>query len=252
MCGMEQIEPVTEERFNAIKLNMLKRIMQLPYATPSVIVQYEFGIIDLDLEVMMEKVLLYFEILRIEPSTIERKLLEKMLSHKVPGFCRELEEALHTLGMGGDVDVYVKMSKEKSRKLCKEKLVQLQEHRILEKMVEVSKSDNLLFLNEFKFDGKMKDYLYQLPFEEARVVFMLRSRMFPSKANYKGRWKTEECEFCALTENDKHLFSCPAYIDLTGNLNYHSIVSLQLKMDELYEAAVVMNKVKGRIEMFNK
>ncbi len=76
--------------------------------------------------------------------------------------------------------------------------------------------------------------------------------MFPTKANYKGRWKSEECEFCAITENDKHLFSCPAYIDLTGNLNYHNIVSLQLKMDELYEAAVVMNKVKDRIEVYNK
>ena len=161
-----------------------------------------------------------------------------------------MKESLDILELDGKEDVYVNMSKDKLRKVCKEKLVKLQDRRILEKMVEVSKSDNLLL--DFKFDGKMKDYLHELPFTEAKIVFMLRSRMFPSKVNFKGRWKTEECEFCARPESDKHLFSCPGYINLTGNLNYQNIVNLKLKMDELYGAAVIMCKVKERIMTFNK
>ena len=127
-----------------------------------------------------------------------------MLENNVPGFCREVVDALRTLNMYGNDKEFLQMDKEKLRKICKERLVKLQEKRVMEKMIEVSKSDNLL-LQDFQFDGKMKDYLYQLPFEEARVIFMLRARMFPTKANYKGRWKSEECEFCAKPENDKHV-----------------------------------------------
>ncbi len=236
---------------NAIKLNMIKRVMQLPYSTPSLIVQYEFGIIDLDLEVLMEKVLLYFDTLKHDSSSIGRELLIKMMSNNVPGFCREVKEALQILDMCGDIDTFLEMDKDKLRKTCKDKLITIQERRIMEKMMEGSKSDNLL-LQDFRFDGKLKDYLYQMPFEEARVIFMLRTRMFPTKVNFKGRWKSEECEFCSKPENDKHLFSCPAYIDLTGHLNYYDIVSLKLEMYELCEAAGVLRKVKERLETFNR
>ena len=35
---------------------------------------------------------------------------------------------------------------------------------------------------------------------------MLRSRMFPTKENFKGRWGNE-CEFCCEVESDIHLVS---------------------------------------------
>ena len=76
--------------------------------------------------------------------------------------------------------------------------------------------------------------------------------MFPTKVNFKGRWKSEECEFCVKPEYDKHVFMCPAYSDLIRNLNYYDIVCLKLEMDELFDAAVVLRKVKLRLETFNK
>ena len=240
------------KELNAIKVNMLKRVMKLPYSTPSVIIQYEFGIIDLDLEVAMEKVLLYFATLRSESSDIGRRLLVVMMSNRVPGFCREVVDAMHVLDMFGNDDAYTQMSKDKLRETGNAKMVCVQQKKIMEKMMEVSKSDNLL-LQDFKFDGKMQDYLLQLPFEEARVLFMLRSRMFPTKGNFKGRWSSDdECEFCSLPENDKHLFACPAYLDMTSDLNYYDIVSLKLETDELHKAAIKLNNVKERLETFNK
>ena len=69
------------KELNAIKLDMIKRIMELPFSTPSVIIQYEFGVIDMDLEVIMEKVLLYFETLRSDSSPKGKKLLVEMMAH---------------------------------------------------------------------------------------------------------------------------------------------------------------------------
>ena len=47
-----------------------------------------------------------------------------------------------------------------------------------------SKSDRLL-LHNFNFDGQPKRYLVELSFVEARVIFMLRCRMFPTKNNFQ-------------------------------------------------------------------
>ena len=48
------------------------------------------------------------------------------------------------------------------------------------------------------------------------------------------------------------MYMCPAYNDLIGNLTYYDIVRLKLEMGELFDAAVVMRKVKIRLETFNK
>ena len=193
----------------------------------------------------MEKALLYFEVLKGE------SIGQSMLSYSVPGFCHEVIEALKILDMHGNDVTYLTFDKAKLRDMCKERLVKLQGERLIEEMVLTSKSDGIL-LQEFLFDGKMKDYLYLLPFEQARIVFMLRSRMFPTKLNFKGRWENNECEFCRIPQNDKHLFSCPAYVDLTVGLIYMDIIGLNLEMDKLYEASVRMQRVKERLEVFNK
>ena len=174
-----------------------------------------------------------------------------MLTYCVPGFCHEVIEALKILDMYGNDVTYLSFDKVKLRGMCKERLVKLQRDRLIEDMVSISKCDSIL-LHEFMFDGKMKEYLYQLPFDQARVVFMLRSRMFPTKLNFKGRWGSDECEFCGIPQNDKHLFSCPAYIDLTEGLSYMNIVGLKLELDKLYEASMIMERVRERLEVFNK
>ena len=78
-------------------------------------------------------------------------------------------------------------------------IIVMQKERLVQKMMTESKADRIL-LNGFNFDGKIKLYLSELPFEEARVIFMLRSRMLPTKENFRGRWGNE-CRFCSSTES---------------------------------------------------
>ena len=192
----------------------------------------------------------YSSLLHTSMMTMETMTVTSMLTYSVPGFCHEVIEALKILDMHGNDITYLSFDKVKLRGMCKERLVKLQGDRLIEDMVSISKCDSTL-LQEFLFDGKMKEYLYQLPFDQARIVFMLRSRMFPTKLNFKGRWGNDECEFCRIPQNDKHLFSRPAYIDLTERLSYMNIVGLKLELDKLYEASVIMERVKERLEVFN-
>ena len=116
-------------------------------------------------------------------------------------------------------------------------------------MMAESKTDRLL-LHNFHFDGTVKRYLLELPFEEARAVFMLRSRMFPTKDNFKGRWGTE-CVYCGGMESDIHLFSCAGYSDLLGDVDFDLFMTLDASTEELEVCARKLLKVKERLETFN-
>ena len=125
----------------------------------------------------------------------------------------------------------------------------MQKERLVRKMMTESKADRVL-LNGFNFNGKMKSYLSELPFNEARIIFMLRSRMLPTKDNFHGRWG-DECKFCASLESDMHLFSCAGYRDLLEGINFDMFMTLDGSSDDLSLGAKQLLKVKERLEVFN-
>ena len=100
------------------------------------------------------------------------------------------------------------------------------------------------------FDGKVKKYLLELPFNEARAVFMLRTRMLPTKDNFKGRWGSE-CVYCGNLESDIHLFSCAGYSDLIGDLKMELFFTQDASIDELFVGAQKLLRVIQRLELFN-
>ena len=235
------------KNINDLKVRLVKRVLELPFSTPSSAIKYDFGITDLDLDCYMEKIILAYGVLSEE--SLGSTLLREMMKKNVPGFCVELKEALQIMNLNERSELLLKDGK-KIREALKKKIVLIQKERLVEKMMSESKSDGIL-LNNFKFDGRAKKYLIDLPFEEARVVFMLRSRMFPTKDNFKSRWGTE-CEFCCSVESDVHLFSCVGYRDLLSEVHYDMFMNLNVSTEELSVGAKKLLKVKERLELFNK
>jgi hypothetical protein len=134
------------------------------------------------------------------------------------------------------------------RELLKNKAVQLQEQRLVQQMLLASKADHILFHN-FSFDGKMKSYLKELPFEAARSVFVVRSRMLLTKDNYPGRWRGESCYVCGKLDTDQHLFTCPGFEDIVGGVSYDVFLHLDNEDGGLYEAAMKIIQVNKRLEV---
>ena len=194
---------------NKIKPKLLKRVMELPFSTPSAAIQYDFGVNDLSLDVLMEKVILGAETLRRDDDRISKRLLKPLLEKNVPGFCTELKEACSIF----EVKLSELVELNDVRKYMKEKVVVMQGKQLLEVMLVSSKMDNVL-LGGFKYDGKIKKYLQELEFDEARAVFMSRYRMMPSKMNFPGRWEGTACDICGFDDTDVHVFSCPGYQDI--------------------------------------
>ena len=49
---------------NSLQINLLKRVMEMSFSTPSCAIMYEFGITYLDKEVEMEKIILMCDVFK--------------------------------------------------------------------------------------------------------------------------------------------------------------------------------------------
>ena len=134
------------------------------------------------------------------------------------------------------------------RAKLKKKLVILQEMRLREQMLMLSKTDRLL-LNSFNFDGKRRKYL-NLAFPQARIIFMVRTRMLLTKDNFAGRWRGTLCYICNNVDTDAHLFHCPGFCDLIdGSMSYKMFFDLRDTLETLHAAATQMIMVNDRLKV---
>ena len=95
----------------------------------------------------------------------------------------------------------------------------------------------------------MKKYLKVLPFKDAKVLFQYRTRMFPTKDNFKERFsKSLLCNYCCNVETDVHLFECCGYMDLVnGEVDHKTLMSLDCDDDTLQKYASILSKVYTRL-----
>ena len=236
-----------QEKLDKIKLCLLKRVLQVPSATPSVAIQYEFGVNDLTLDILLEKIVLAVETLKLDGNRLSKKILEAMLEKKVPGFCTEVIEACEIFHVSLDV----LKGENDVRGVLKKKAVELQSIQLLGRMMASSKTDRVL-VNGFSFDGNIMKYLIELDFFEARAIFMARYRMWPTKTNYPGRWTGDKCNICDMVDTDEHIFSCPGYVDLVnGQCEYGMFWNQDVLNDsvKLKSVAAIALKIIERLEV---
>ena len=198
-----------QDKLNGIKPKLLKSVLEVPLATPSAAVQYEFGINDLALDILMEKVILAVKTLKLSKSRLSRRIFEAMLEKKIPGFCTEVIEACGIF----EVSLQSLICVSDVRDVLKKKVVRIQSGELLKRMVLSSKMDRVL-VSGYKYDGSMMRYLSVLNFRQARAIFMSRYRMWPTKDNFPGRWKGVDCNCCGHRDTDEHILLCPGYSDI--------------------------------------
>ena len=190
--------------------------------------------------------MLAVKVLRSDDSRVAKQLLQAHLQKNVPGFAQQVVEICGKI-FGCTLQSLVEMSGE-VRPILKEKLVSLQSERLMSQMLTQSKTDGLL-MNSFNFSGRMKPYL-DLPFSQARIIFMVRCRMILVKENFPGRWDGSLCNICRCRDTVEHLYSCPGFRDIVcGSVRHDIFFEDDVNLEELKTAADVMIKVNERLKM---
>ena len=79
-CSLWNITKSTQtvDDLNRIKPRLVKRVMEMPLSTPSSAIQYEFGLNNLSIEVLMEKLILAVETCKKSSERVAKKLLEPL------------------------------------------------------------------------------------------------------------------------------------------------------------------------------
>ena len=241
----DKLKKTQRMKLNRIKINMMKRVMEMPTSTPSSAVQHDFGVIDMDLEIEMEKLILATEVLKMDEGRIAKRLLSRMLMKDIPGFCMQVKEVAKHF----DTSFEELVDKRNVRVFLKKKIIEIQGKVLFKKMIAEVKTGGILL--NFQFNGKMMKYLTELPFENARIVFMFRAKMFKTKVNYKTNWDDLACMHCGQLDTDEHLFKCSGYSDLiTNDVHYAMFFILTVDTDVLNKGADVLLKIYKRLELF--
>ena len=93
------------------------------------------------------------------------------------------------------------MKQEKFRKLVNKSIKQLSEEYLKKHVEKHSKTENL----------KMQNYLmnFEITVEEKKILFLLRSRMYPVEKNFQNGNSDIQFTLCSKSEeNQKHLLVC--------------------------------------------
>ena len=170
------------------------------------------------------------------------------MDKKVPGFCTTLEDSLSLIGIK---NIHVLDEENDKRKYLKRLAIETQSNRIIENMLKGSKTDQLLM--NFTYNGHMKEYLVKLPFEEARMIFMWWSKMFPTKCNFPNHWsKSKLCNFCCQLDTDEHLLKCCGYMDIHQyRVRAEMFIRVDSDVDDLRLGAQILLQIYDRLLVIN-
>ncbi len=249
-CEMwDELSNKQKDDIDEMKVKTIKRVLEVSYSVPSAAVKYDFGLIDLSLEIAMEKVLLTVKVLNSDDGRIAKKLLSIMLKKNVPGYCSHVQYICKEVF---EVELEELLKVNDLREMLKKKAIKIQESRIMRQMLTISKTNQML-MNSFSFDGERKVYL-NLPFDEAKMIFLVRTRMLLTKDNYPGRWgEGRLCNVCERLDSDQHLFRCPGYSDLIrDDMSHDMFISLDCELETLRIAAIQMRKINERLKVIQE
>ena len=229
---------------NGLIPQAVKRVLELPRSTPTNAVKHDFGLIDLTSEVEMEKILLASNVYEMNDERIVKRLLLPMMQNEVPGYCTQLKNIL----VKYETTISDLNESSDKRKMMKKKLVVNETRTLLHSMMAGSKTDGIAA--NYSYDGRMMGYLNDLPFEEGRIIFIFRCRMFPTRVNFPGRWTANQnCVYCGHMDTDQHLFECWGYVDLVGekSVEYGMFFKTDTPIADLSEGAKVLAMMYDRL-----
>lgn len=100
---------------------------------------------------------------------------------------------------------------------------------------------------------KVGNYMENMNFEDAKIIFMIRSKMLDVKGNYKNKYEPNlKCELCQEeTENQDHIVKCRSYEDIMENLHGKESMKEVMRQNKMQTIAKKIKESMKRREFIN-
>ena len=221
-----------EEEINNIQTQFLTRLLKVPGSTPKCALLKEMGLMKVMHVANQRKIEYYMELHNREEGRLEVKMRIHQ-EKKAMSYEKEIEELKKFYNIREDLK---RIEAKEGKKRIKQYVIKKNKEEIEEEMKKGKKAKDLNECN--------KEYMSKLNFNEARMIFLLKSNMIETKANFKGQFINNlKCEICGKEENTQHLFECEGYTDIRKNIRIEDTPMKTLRRNNIKTIAEVLNKI---------
>ena len=233
----------------------IKRLLRIPYTTPSKGLLNELGLLSIENEIIKKKIIYLHHILTGKNQILLNVLMEQL---KIPGntWIENCFQEMKKIEITTDLDEIRSMSKYKIKKIVKKKMWEKQKKELINFMIE-SKKCSKLKINV----GNPKKYISELSSHDAKTILMARLKMTNLKSNFKNLYTGKiKCTYCKeQDETLQHIIECPRYPK--NFQEYENIINLKeieeginedKEIDNLKIIAKIINEVESDLEEMRK
>ena len=179
-----------------LDLVLLRKVMKVPFTTPTEAFYLELGIITIGTILKMRRVkYLHYLLHRREEDMLYRFFITQLYNPTPGDWTEQVKKDFESLDIPFDFDYIRNKSKEQFKKLVRDKTELYELDRLRQKQAKHSKMSNLYY-----DELKTRDYLKMegISTDEALNLFKWRVRMAPMGENFRGSQTETTCPLCSV------------------------------------------------------
>ena len=194
------------EELEKVQNNSLKRLLRIPFSTPSMGLLYELKLPTIRARIAIRK-LMYFHRLNQNENSLAYLVLKEQEQLPSNNFYKEINEMLQNYNINHNTEEIKGMNKGNWKKMVYKAVIEKDQQEIRTWCKNSKKCKNLIHE-----EGSL-NYIEQIDGPNAKVILIERLNMTNVKSNYKGSYsKTNTSINCNLCEEDEettlHLLQC--------------------------------------------
>ena len=200
------------DKLQVMQLKFLKRVIGVARSAPNSMVYLELGILPISAEIHKRQLMFLHRILNLDPSDPVHQMFLNMVAHNKAGernWWTQVEPILVKYGINSNLSAMKQISKDAFKKMVTKHVTD----KVLEEL-------NAELLSLKKGPGRtysslqMQEYLKTLYPNQARIVFMCRSKMLDIKTHRTHKYHDTMCRSCGTeAETVNHIVNCGYPVD---------------------------------------
>ena len=182
-----------------IQLKFIKRIFHAPTSTSNPLTFLETGSLPIEQEIHTKQLTFLYHILMLQKDDPVKITYQQQLKYEVaPNWGNEVKTARHQYGIEETDEEILLLSKEKWKRLVKEKVTKFTLASLNQQITKQKNADNLSQYTELKHQKYMTNFRPT----QTRTLFHVRTGIIDLKAVRKYKYKDLTCRLCAEEEED--------------------------------------------------
>ena len=239
------------EELEKIQNNVIKRLLRIPFSTPSLGLLYELNMPTIS-SLINQRKLMYFHKLHQKQDSLASQVLKQQETLNSNHFLQEIHELIKNYEITASIQEIKEMSKERWKNIVKKAVHRIDKEHKERWCMESTKCKNL------GYTAQHRSYIDTIDGSSAKVILMEKLNMTDVKENYKGNYagSSLNCNLCnEETETTLHLLNCSKLGQTTPEIitNYNLLKNrTALLPDDLIQLAqTITYKLDARNKLQN-